>query len=278
MTKSILASLSGLSSDRAVLETAMALARIEGGAVMCLRARIDVVDAAAVLSVGFPNPGMPIADSIASIREEETQRSRHAREAYDEAIARHRIGKDGGVSLTWAETTSLFGELIAQARYHDLTVMGRDAELSPESIRTVLLASGRPLVLAPPRPQQTIGKTIAIAWKEGAEAARAVAAAETLFAKAERIFILSAPEGSRDEAAKDVAHLASQFAAKGLKVETRLAEAGGGARAIRNLAYDCDADLLVMGAYGHSRMREMILGGVTEAMLADCAIPVFFFH
>jgi len=278
MTKSILASLSGLSSDRTVLDTAIALARIEGGEVMCLRARIDVVDAAAVLSVGFPNPGMPIGDSIASIREEEIQRSRHARAAYDEAMARHRIGKDVGVSLSWAETTSLFGELIAQARYHDLTVMGRDAELSAESIRTVLLASGRPLVMAPPRPQQALGKTIAIAWKEGAEAARAVAAAETLLAKAERIFILSAPEGNRGEAVKEVAHLASLFAAKGLKAETRLAEAGGGARAIRNLAYDCDADLLVMGAYGHSRMREMILGGVTEAMLSDCAIPVFFFH
>ena len=278
MTRSILASLSGLSSDRTVLDTAIALARIEGGDVLCLRARIDVVDAAAVLSVGFPNPGMPIGDSIASIRAEEMQRSRHAREAYDEAIARHGIGKDGGVALSWAETTSLFGELIAQARYHDMTVMGRDPELSPESIRAVLLASGRPLVLAPPRPQPVLGKTIAIAWKEGAEAARAVAAAETLLAKAERIFILCAPETGRDEAAKAMAHLARLLAAKGLKAETRLAEQGGGARAIRNLAYDCDADLLVMGAYGHSRMREMILGGMTEAMLKDCAIPVFFFH
>jgi nucleotide-binding universal stress UspA family protein len=160
-----------------------------------------------------------------------------------------------------------------------MTVMGRDPDLSPESIRTVLLASGRPLVLAPPKPPAALGKTIAIAWKEGAEAARAVAAAEPLLAKAERLFILSAPErGRAKETAKAVACLAGLFAAKSFKAEIRLAEEGSGATAIRNLAYECDADLLVMGAYAHSRVREMLLGGMTEAMLADCAVPVFLFH
>ena len=281
MTRSILVSLSGLSSDRAVLQTAIAAGRIEGGHILALRARIDVVDAAAVLTVGFPEAHMPIADSIVRIREEENSRSRHARDAYDAAMKAVDAGAAGQnrVTLAWAETTSLFAELIAQARLHDLTVMGRDPELSPESIRSVLVASGRPLLLAPPKPGPVIGKTIAIAWKEGAEAARAVTAAESLLAKAERLFILAAPEHGRDEdAAASAKHLAALFAAKGFKAEIRMGEAGGGARAIRNLAYDCDADLLVMGAYGHSRMREVLLGGVTEAMLADCAIPVFLFH
>ena len=280
MTRSILASLSGLSSDRAVLQTAIALARIEGGHILALRARIDVVDAAAVLTVGFPDAYVPMADSIARIREEENSRSHHARAAYDAAMKDvQAAAATQNVTLAWAETTSLFAELIAQARLHDLTVMGRDPELSPESIRSVLVASGRPLLLAPPKPGPVIGKTVAIAWKEGAEAARAVTAAETLLAKAERLFIIAAPENGRDEeAATSAKHLAALFAAKGFKAEIRMGEAGGGARAIRNMAYDCDADLLVMGAYGHSRMREVLLGGVTEAMLADCAIPVFFFH
>ena len=281
MTRSILASLSGLSSDRAVLETAIAAARIEGGHILALRARIDVVDAAAVLTVGFPEAHVPLADSVARIREEENTRSSHARAAYDAAMKTIAAGaaKENPVTLTWAETTSLFDELIAQARLHDLTVMGRDPELSPESIRTVLLASGRPLLLAPPKPGPVIGKTLAIAWKEGAQAARAVTAAETLLARAERLVILAVPEKAGDEeAANSAKHLATLFAAKGLKPEIRMGEAGGGARALRSMAYECDADLLVMGAYGHSRMREVLLGGITEAMLADCAIPVFLFH
>ncbi len=281
MTKSILACLSGLSSDHTVLEIAIAVARIEGGHVLSLRARIDVVDAAAVLKVGFPDTHEAIADTVARIREEENSRSRHAKAAFDEAMKRIALGttKENPVTLSWAQTSSLSAEDLTQARYHDLTVMGRDPELSSEGIRSVLMASGRPLLLAPPRPGAVIGRTIAIAWKEGAEAARAVTAAESLLARAERIFILCAPDGGPDEeAAKSAGQLAEHFTRKGWKAEIRMGEPRGGARAIRNLAYECDADLLVMGAYGHSRLREFVLGGVTEDILKDCVIPVFLFR
>jgi len=280
MARMILASLSGLSSDRTVLDTAIAAAHIEGGHVLALRARIDVVDAAAAVSVGLPRPGLNISDSIIRIREEERLRARHAREAFDEAHSRHGIGKEGPVTLAWEETVSLSDALLVRARYHDMTVMGRDQELSAERIRTVLLASGRPLLLAPPRAPSVLGETVAIAWKEGAEAARALTAAEPLLVKADRVFILAAPDrgGAQDVAAKSVARLAGYLTSKGFKTEIRLAEPGGGPNAIRNLAYECDADLLVMGAYAHSRAREMLLGGMSEAMLSDCAIPVFLVH
>ena len=276
----ILASLSGLSSDHAVLDTAVAAARINGGHVLALRTRIDVVEAAAATSVGFPRPGLNISDSVARIREEERMRARHAREAYEQAFKHHGAGKGSPVTLAWDETTSLSDTLLAQARYHDLIVMGRDEELSLERIRTILLASGRPLLLAPSRAPSVIGKTVAIAWKEGAEAARAVTAAEPLLARADRLFILAAPDrgAAHDVAASAAAPLAGYLTGQGFKTEIRLTEPGGSPHAIRNLAYECDADLLVMGAYAHSRVREMLLGGMTEAMLADCGIPVFLFH
>src|SRR3569833_3030999 len=122
MARMILASLSGLSSDHTVLDTAIAAARIGGGHVLALRARIDVVDAAAALSGGLPKPGLSISDSIVRIREEERPRARHAREAYDEALRRHGVGKDSPVTLAWEETASLSDTLLGQARYHDLTV------------------------------------------------------------------------------------------------------------------------------------------------------------
>jgi len=280
MARMILASLSGLSSDHTVLDTAIAAARTGGGHVLALRARIDVVDVAAAVSVGFPRPGLSISDSIVRIREEERTRARHARTAYDEALKRHGLGKEGSVTLSWEETASLPDALLARARYHDLTVMGRDQELSVERIRTVLLASGRPLLLAPPRAPSELGKTVAIAWKEGAEAARAITAAEPLLAGAERLFILTSADQSsaQDATAKSAARLAAYLTGKGFKTEVRLGEPDGGPHAIRNLAYECDGDLLVMGAYAHSRMREMLLGGMTESLLADCAIPVLLFH
>jgi nucleotide-binding universal stress UspA family protein len=275
----ILASLTGLSSDRTVLDTAIAVAKIDGGHVTALRARIDVVDAASVLAVGFSHPGTSMANSAALIHEEEVARSRHAREAYDDAIKRHQIKEAGPVTLSWRETVSLLPELLTEARYNDLTVMGRDQELSAEVIRMVLLGSGRPVLLAPPRPPTAMGQTIAIAWKEGAEAARAVTSAEPFLAKADRIFILTAPDTphAATDVERSVARLAKNLGSKGLKVETRRSDAGG-ARAIRNMAYECDADMLVMGAYGHSRIREILLGGMTEAMIAESAIPVFLVH
>lgn len=280
MTRSVLAHLTGLSSDRTVIDTAIAAARIGGGNVLALRARIDVVGAAAALAVGLPNPTSNIQDSITDIRNEEAARAQHAFEVYDEALKRHGITNETPVRLMWEETTSLTDALLQQARYHDLTVMGREFELSTERIRTVLMASGRPLLLAPPRPPSELGKTIAVAWKEGAEAARALAVAEPLLARAQHIFILAAvePGQNREQVTKAASHLAAYFAAKGIKAGVRLSETDIGPHAIRDLAYECDADLLVMGAYGHSRVREMLLGGMTEAMLSDCAIPVFLFH
>lgn len=280
MTRSVLAHLTGLSSDRTVLDTAIAAARIGGGTVLALRTRIDIIGAAAALAVGLPNPTLNIQDSIADIRKEEAARAQHAREAYDEALNRHDITNESLVRLIWEETRSLSSTSLARARYHDLTVMGREQELSAEQIRTVLMASGRPLILAPPRPPSELGKIVAVAWKEGADAARALTAAEPLLAGAQHVFILAAVERgqNREEVAKSANHLAAYFAAKGIKAGVRLSETDIGSHAIRDLAYECDADLLVMGAYGHSRVREMLLGGMTEAMLADCAIPVFLFH
>lgn len=275
----VLASLSGLSSDHTVLDTAIAAARIGGGHVLALRARIDVVDAAVARSVGFPRPGLSVNESIVRIREEERLRARHARAAYEQALQHHGIGKDSLVTCAWEETTSLSDTLLARSRYHDMTVMGRDQELSVERIRTLLLASGRPLLLAPPRAPSGLGKVVAIAWKEGAEAARALTAAAPLLTGAERLFVLVGPEQSHArEAAESATRLCGYLTSKGFKTEIRMAPTGGGPSAIRNLAYECDADLLVMGAYAHSRLREILLGGMTEAMLADCAIPVFFFH
>ena len=121
---------------------------------------------------------------------------------------------------------------------------------------------------------------IAVAWKESAEAARAVAAAAGLLRGADHVCILSA---STDGAGRDrisAQRLADSLRWQGIKTDilVETAASGGEALALQNMAYGRDCDLLVMGAYGHSRLRELVLGGVTREMLSGCAIPVLLFR
>lgn len=289
MPISILAHFSGLASDRAVIDTALSLARSQGGRVLAMYSQIEVVDAASVLQVGLPSPQIPMADTLARIGAEERERSRHAKTAFDDAIRRHGVtgtedACDGTlVTASWKEAGSFFNEGLPEARYHDVTVMGRDSELPMDRIKAILMESGRPLVLAPPKSASILGRTVAVAWNGSAEAARAVTAAAPLLAGAERIFVIAAlPKDSATDKAPDTSsaeHLAATLRAKHLKAEVKTAASAtaSDSEIVKNCAYECDADLLVMGAYGHSRLREYVLGGVTEDILRDCAIPAFLF-
>jgi nucleotide-binding universal stress UspA family protein len=97
---------------------------------------------------------------------------------------------------------------------------------------------------------------------------------------AERVAILCASpkEDSGDRASAE--QLATQLLWHGIKAELQMdiGDAGSTADKLRKMAYHCDADLLVMGAYGHSRAREFLFGGVTRGMLNDCALPVLMLH
>jgi nucleotide-binding universal stress UspA family protein len=287
MPKSILASLTGLGSDKTVMETAIAAARTDGGHVICLHARIDVVEAAAMMEVTFPqyHHGDKV---ILQISREEVERAGHARTAYDDTIKRYNIfqcdAPAGEVPITacWKETKSFFNETLEETRYHDLTVMGRDPELPLERIKSILVQSGRPLLLAPPKPLSEIGRKIAIAWKESPEAARAVTAATPWLAQAEKVMIITASGNASDDDRDRLSleRLARCLLSQGIKAEIEVIYSASNTEAqiLKNKAYDEDADLFVMGAYGHSRLREFVLGGVTEDMLSDCALPLLMFR
>lgn len=283
MTKTILASLTGLSSDRTVLEAAVAAARIDGGHIQCLHTRIDAVETAAVL--GLTAPRVDLHSTLQAISKQEEERSRHARQAVDEIRKRHAIvlgdapAENAPISIAWREDESFFNETLHEARYHDLTVMARDEELSSEGLLSVLMQSGRPLLIAPEKPVEVFGKKVAIAWKATAEAARALTAASFILSRAEKVVILSVSE---DKAGDDsdrfsAEHLARQLAWQGIAAEVRMRYSPmvSTSRALLDMAYDGDADLLVMGAFGHNRMREFIFGGVTRDLLAASALPVF---
>jgi nucleotide-binding universal stress UspA family protein len=174
---------------------------------------------------------------------------------------------------------------IAEGRYHDLIVLGRPAEataLSTEGIGAVLVGSGRPLLVAPKTPLENLAPTVAVAWKDGPEAARAVTAAAPLLAKAARIVVLTADEGDATCSARvaSAERIAAQFRRHGTTSEARLVVPGGRSLpdAVIDTAAACGADVVVMGGYGHSRLRELVFGGFTRHVLQSSRLPVFLFH
>jgi len=288
MPISVLASLTGLGTDHTVVETAVAMAKIDGGHVQALHARIDVIEAAAMVEVTFPQRHDELGRVVQKISQEEAERSRHAKAAFEETCRRHQISQEprypetSGLSASWKETKSFFNETLDEARYHDLIVLGKDEELSADRIKSVLMQCGRPLLIAPPKPATALGRHIAIAWKANAETARAVTAGSWSLARAERVSILSVSEdqSSDDRDRASAERLAAELRWRGIQAEIQLqsSPSGSTSKAIQNMAYSRDVDLLIMGAYGHGRLREYVLGGVTEDMLKGCAIPVFMFR
>jgi nucleotide-binding universal stress UspA family protein len=282
--KDILASLSGFGSDQAVLDTAIALAKWHDGHVLCLHTRIDAGRTAAVSEPVGARPGLS-QDPILKIAAEEDARSRHAMAAFQDALRRHGLAQadtplqGSATTLAWVERRSFLNETLHQARYHDLVVMGRDHERPAEHIKSIVMQSGRPVLLAPPRPAMTIGRHVAIAWKPGAESARAAAATTALLTRAERVTILAVAEQDDNVARLAAEDLAGSLSWHGIRAEVRVQPASGhSGQMLQEMAHESGADLLVMGAYGHSRLREYIFGGVTEAMIAACSLPVLLFH
>ena len=144
-------------------------------------------------------------------------------------------------------------------------------------LETVLLETGRPLVIPAASAMPASFERIAIAWKPTPQAARAVAAAMPFLARAKEVVVVTVEEqaAERDEADRLVRNLAWH----GLAATTLRLKPGPEGAAATLLAGAGDrADLLVMGGYGHSRLREWVFGGFTQLVLADAPLPVLIAH
>ncbi|MDE2005526.1 MAG: universal stress protein [Rhodospirillales bacterium] len=179
--------------------------------------------------------------------------------------------------------------LAAAARHADATLIGqpdpeyRQPPAGRHMLEDVLLAAGRPLLILPYAGRfPAIGRKVLIAWSDTREAARAVADALPLIEPDAEVTVLTV---ARPAAARttDVpgAEIAAHLARHGFSVTATRAVTDGTiseADALLDYASDLGADLLVMGGYGHSRVRELALGGVTRSILAHMTLPVLMSH
>jgi nucleotide-binding universal stress UspA family protein len=195
-----------------------------------------------------------------------------------------------GIAAEWRAIDDIAeADPTVHARYADLTVLGQldpdrgAADALQPAPQTVALGAGRPVLAVPYAGRfATVGRRVLIGWNASREATRAVNDAMPLLVTADAVTVLvidprEGPDGHGETPGADISlHLARH----GVKAEIERTVAGYIAigDVLLSRAADLAADLLVMGAYGHSRMRELLLGGATRSILQTMTLPVLMSH
>lgn len=194
-----------------------------------------------------------------------------------------------GCSAVWAESgmeNDAIGGFAEQAFYADLLVLGqRDPQaverLVPgDFVSAVLIASGRPAIVLPHAGSfPHVGRRVLVAWKPTPQSARALTAALPLLRRADHVTVVEwgAKSAGCRGAALDVELYLRLHGVQAI-VERDAREPHDVGELLLARADGLDADLLVLGCYGHSRARELVLGGVTRTVLRSMTRPVLFCH
>ena len=288
MFKYILVPASGAETDASVFTTALAVARLWGAHLEFLHVRVDVQRTLTAMAAADASGSAGYDQIIETLEQDVASRQRKAELAFRDFCERERlpITSDPATDPPSAEWRMETGDepawLAEHGRAADLLVVGRAREgeaVAMDVLEASIMATGRPVLVAPAKAPSRVSGTIAIAWKNRPEAARAASAAQPFVEIADQVIILSVDEGAEsDEQPCDRFHHAlcwhnSKTSVQHLKrdsrppVETLLAAASA-----------AGADMLVMGGYGHSRVREVIFGGFTRSVLTDADLPIFMAH
>jgi nucleotide-binding universal stress UspA family protein len=281
--RKVLLPLTGTEAGEAALATSLHIAQHWDAHVLALHVRVDARDVAPLAGEGLS--GSMIEEMMSSTEREATERSNAVRAMFDRFVQAHgvMVGEARpGLDSASANFVSVVGreeEVIAQqARLADITVVphpenGNDSS-SSDALHAVLFDSGRPVMIAPHTAPTAVGTRLCIAWNGTAESAASVAAAMPWLQRADGVRILTA-EGyqRRGPAAPE---LAAYLALHGVHPEIatfRTVDNSVGAGLLA-AASEFQANLLTMGAYSHSRLRQLILGGVTRHVLEHADLPV----
>ncbi|MDP3826142.1 MAG: universal stress protein, partial [Polaromonas sp.] len=219
----------------------------------------------------------------AALREIDDELRARARAAFDSVLAKP------GMQAAWAEVGDdpIMAVFTQQALYADLLVLGQhDPASTPATgvpvdfAESVIVASGKPALILPYiGVPASIGDTMVLAWKPTREAARAVSAALPMLQRARRVHVLSW-SGADEAVSGQRLDLESYLKLHGVEA-TWHREAGEPellGELLLSRAFDLEADLLVMGCYGHSRAREWVLGGTSRTVLRSMTLPVLMAH
>jgi nucleotide-binding universal stress UspA family protein len=285
--KTILVPATGNRTDDAVFTSALVVARTFDAHLDFLHVRADAASLAAAMATDGSGATM-VGGLVERIDEEATRREDTARQLFQRFCERAQLAIEETPAGKQSPTAQWLRQMGDEAywvreygRAADLLVIGRpgdDQGVSIDTVEAALVGTGRPVLIVPATPLISLPETIVIAWKAAPEAARAVTAAMPLLSKAKQILIVTVAEeeGLSDQ---EGARLATALGWHGLNVSARHLRPDrlGAAETLLAAAAEQSA-LVVMGAYGHSRMREWMFGGFTEHMLRHADVPVLMMH
>jgi nucleotide-binding universal stress UspA family protein len=210
------------------------------------------------------------------LRDEEARRAEAVRAVFDAWSA----AAPRGIDTEWSDVDGIAELLVEErGRRADYLVIEQpvrsDYGASSHALRAALFATDRPILLVPPRYSADFGRRVAIAWRDDARAAKAVLAALRCLTQAESVFVLA---GMRAGTAPP--SLPPILSEHGVAAELHVLPIGSGTfgAALLDKARELAADMLVMGAYQHSPLRELLLGGVTRYMLSHADRPALMRH
>lgn len=284
--RKILCLLRGDATGESLLDHALDFASRNNAFLCCLHVEPD--SGRVMMPAFFEGVTSSLAEeTFAHLREEFEAQSKRSEEQF-----RDRCGK-AGVTVVDDEKDSVPGQfaacfvhrlgeeseqLVTEGRLSDVIVMAKPSESGDAAIvgfEAALFETGRPVLMVPKEAPEGFGTKVAIAWIETQEASAAVAAAMPLLTAAEKVAILS---GHKVGETASPSRLASYLAHHGIDAKTWsfALDSSPDGEQIMVQAEQAEANLIVMGAYGHSRLRETILGGATRSILEKAQIPILF--
>ncbi len=232
----------------------------------------------------------PVAASVAGYVDGETMmaEARVVEDDLRQAEARFMAAaRDVRAGSDWRCAVAMPADMLAlHARAADLVVAGPHRK-EPYAFHNradpgdLVMLSGRPVLVAPLELTRLDASSVVVGWKDTREARRAMADAMPFLERATQVLVAEVCENRDEAACKDrLADVASLLAAHGVKASVRAVPFSGApaAESLQQIADAQNAGLIVVGAYGHARVREWVFGGVTRALLAGGHRAVLFSH
>lgn len=234
----------------------------------------------------FRLPAYAVAEAGTAILEAQKSATR-ALAAASEMLFAQAIKSAGIASSEWrVSERDAVDAAVLHARYADMVVLGQVQEgdgsgVEPDFSERVVLASGRPTLVVPYAGKfESLGKRMLVSWNAGREATRAVTDAIPLLREAEHVdVVVFNPEGATHGEVPG-ADIGLYLARHGVRVEVAYHRANDidVGNQLLSRAADLGTDLIVMGAYGHSRMRELVMGGATRTVFESMTVPILASH
>ncbi|MGD1879223.1 MAG: universal stress protein [Kiloniellaceae bacterium] len=283
--RTILVPVRGDGMGEGVLDHALALAKRHNAHLEVLHCRPKPED---MIPYGIPIPASlrkTLTSSASSLADEEEGK---IRKLFDDYCAKRGIPEVDKfpwpmdqVSATWREATGKQANVSGlRGRLVDLIAVAkpdRDQNLGLNTLQAALVESGKLVLMCPPKPIDSLGAKVAIAWNGSGEASRAMTAALPILRKADGVVLLTAADSKLAVTAEE-AKIYLEIHGVSCTVQTFKAPSSAVAQALLEGAKQAGADCLLMGAYGQSRQRELILGGVTQHVVDHADLPIFFMH